>query len=79
MGEVDDRVAAITPQYIDVEPGVFSTLSESVGCVWSGWVVCWVCLGLGIHIHGSHEGLIYLLILPVVLVGLWLVNHRMNS
>ena len=28
-GEVDDRVAAITPQYIDVEPGVFSTLSET--------------------------------------------------
>ena len=34
---------------------------------------------LGIQIHGSYEGAIYLLIIPIVLAGLWWINSRMNS
>ena len=30
---------------------------------------------LGIHIQGSHDGLIYLAIIPITLAILWLVNR----
>jgi len=34
---------------------------------------------LGIQIHGSHEGLIYLAIIPITIIALVLINKRMNK
>ena len=34
---------------------------------------------LGIHIHGSHEGLIYLAIIPITIIALMLINRKMNK
>ena len=50
-----------------------NTSQASVMCDANNILAC-TAQELGIHVQGSYDGAIYLMIIPITLVILWLVN-----